>query len=726
MHAPLLFHKRYGLPALWLGVIAAMGILFTWLLAAPGEVFTRTEGTSESNLVAPLVGAFLAAAGMVLLFGLIVVAVDDEGMRTGLLRVKSKCPPRLRWADVKGVAFSRFDIQRPALILEYEKSLRWRAKGPEIRKVPAYVRLTSAWADHERLFVEILKRLPHLRPDERLLAYLAAPRGVPPRARAATLLALTLSLCGLGYGCHEALRYGMIGLFSLAAIGVSVIACFLLGGAVSREWPWKGSLVTAGAAFACLVFPFFLLAATFLGTNAPLVLLLGGGLAWAVVTYAVCLPWRPKGWLVAAAYAVAIPAGLALAREHGIREPYPVRETPVLPGVSGPLVWSPDGRLLCTPTDGRNGKPGSIHVVDASSLTVNTYPVEGGLLSVRVPDGRTVLCVAAQTSGDDGPRTDTLWALATGSGKLLRLHQAEHISISSTGFVSHDGARVAFMAGSRKKMAVYTLHLMDLSVRPVDMGLTFASYARATWGPGDALLIHEIAREETPEAKGGMRARFWVLARGESRPACVYDRGDRWVSVDVVPNSRWAVVGFDAQPDERKAGRLSLREMLAFGSDWDTADRCEIVDMVTGESRPLAAPLPRRSIPLPYWLVAGAPDGSAFAYGAADPEGYSLVCVAPATGKASRPYGMRDGRLVRVGLSRDARYAVCVVRHDIASLLRVVEVPTGSATRLRRNMAWPFFEQVAWSPVGDTLAVAHYALSDVGVGTVVRLHDVGQ
>jgi hypothetical protein len=265
-----------------------------------------------------------------------------------------------------------------------------------------------------------------------------------------------------------------------------------------------------------------------------------------------------------------------------------------------------------------------------------------------------------------------------------------------------------------------------MSVSAVDTGSTFASYAYAVWGPDDALLIYEIARDGAPEGKGSTRARFWVLARGESRPKCVYDEGARWASVAVVPNSRWAVVGFDSQPDALKPGRLSLGEVLAFGSDWDTADRCEIVDLVTGERRPLAPPLPRRSIPLPYWLVTGAADGSAFAYGAADERGYSLVCVAPATGAASRPYALRDGRLIRVALSHDARHAACAIRHGLASLLRVVEVPTGSVTRLRRNIGFPFLERAAWSPVGGTLAVAHHAIGGLGVGTVVCLYDVGR
>jgi len=140
--------------------------------------------------------------------------------------------------------------------------------------------------------------------------------------------------------------------------------------------------------------------------------------------------------------------------------------------------------------------------------------------------------------------------------------------------------------------------------------------------------------------------------------------------------------------------------LTGWWAELNTAGQAEIADLVSGKKLALGALPPGLSTMQSAW----SPDGEAFAYVANEAGQHALIVVRPATREVSRPYTTGQ-EIASLELSRRGRYAACKLRRSWRQHLRIVDVATGRF--IRPHVATRFLDSlsVAWSPVGQVLAV---------------------
>ena len=691
------FHIRRDLLAFVLVVLTAAGGVFVYYHALPCRYVVH-HARADAAILAAL--AVIAVDVLLLVLGTRVVVVDEEGLRFGSVFRVPKGAPSVPWAQVRDVAFPRSQLLGPYLILVVDPPLpgRWWRRGR------SRVHLGVYWAEHTRLFNLVLERATGAWHSGAVHAYLAAPHRLRRRYKWGLALAMAFATCVFAHGLYEALACGVIGFASMLLLTAAMMPCPFFAAAAAREWVWKTALVAVEVALIALTLHGVVTAFWVFGINGPLVVLLSLGLAWSAVTTLVCVARRPRAWRVAAAYGAAVAAAVVPAWLAGVREPIPAREGPAMAIGLGEVRWSPDGSAVWSVTRGLAGQKGAVHVLDVATLRARSVPSGGRAASFQGARHYDFLSLTRREPADGRAGFDELVALNTTTGRSTSLFQAPHIQLAGAGDTSSGGLMRVFLAGEADSLALHTLRTGDLSVGEVSCGRRFSRFTEARWRADGSILLAEHRRD----ADETETLSLWSFAPGGPPPKQLYRTTDRSVTVDYSPDLQWAAVGIDSWPSSGARWKsLGLFQGFAeFGMDWDTVDRCELVDLATGRRRALARPLPRRSLPLSYRLVAWSPDSKLLAYTALEADAYVLVCIEPATGAVRRPYRTRSGRMTRVALSSDARYAACLVRRGLGSRLRIVELATGRARTIRRVLMFPFFHQIAWSPVRPTLAVA--------------------
>lgn len=713
----LVFGRRYGVHAFWAVLIAVCGGVFCWQVALPGEVFMMAKG---GGLLSVTAAAVAASVVVIAILGSLVVVVDDRGMTMCLVwlakRVSKPAVPWDRVRDVRVPAVARW-LLGPSLLLVVEAAPGRRITlGRPGRRVV----LHSVWADHERLFAEVLKRLPHIELSQAVIDHLRTLHEVTPWQRRAVLAAAAWLAGSLCLAAYESVQYGAMGLPTAVAVFAGVNACKVFGGVPSRDWPWKSTLLSAGTMLALLALTLYFFSGLMpAAASYAMCLAVAGSAGWAVVSCGVCLPGRWTGRRAATAYAVAVVAALALAWHLGVREPLPYRETMGLDVAGSALQWSPDGRLIAAETRVVRERVRAVGVVDADAGAARLVPSIGLRGTLSWADERHVLFVRSRSTSQ--PQQLVLLDLWTSQFKTLL--RATAVRLARTRCLSPDGARVAVLADEGGTRSLRLIRLADGSVEERETGLDTDQLSSVHWRPDGSLLL--MARRRDRE--DGSRVALWALGPAGGPATPLYEAEAPWMTVDLSPDARWAVVGHDAVPPPRDLLKISNAADIVseeLFADWDTIDRCEIVDLRTGERHPLYAPLPRRVGPIPYWLASWSADGRVFAYSALDDNGYMLVHVDPRTGRAAPLHRIGGGRLVWVALSAHARYAACLVRRGPVGRTCIVDLATGRATSLRRAHAWPFVWQGAWSPLTPTLAVSFLTLIPGEIGALVRMVEV--
>ena len=553
------------------------------------------------------------------------------------------------------------------------------------RLLPRRVNLGGHWADHERLVREVVARAPHAGVNRRLSEYLADPGRLPWGHRLAALLSLGASV---GLGAHalaDALAEGVVGVVEGAAVVLAAAACALTGGSMGREGRAKSALV---AAYVVLVVAAAAVSVPALlhGHSDWLLLLLAGCVGWAAATLAVCLPIRLRPLTVAAAYAVAVAAAVALAWRLGVREPVAVSSVGPLRLASRTLVWSPDGATLGLHV-GEPGRAGEAYLlVGASGRQAQRLPVTGLAERLCLPSERHALYVTSlfRRSRDWSlGSARALWAWEAAWGEPRRVPVAARLRLAEEGLASPDGQRVAFLAldDSSRRWRLHVLRLADLAVSRPESPFDFSRFAKVRWACDGGLVLTE---HHEGWARGPDRLALWWLAPGGAAPERFYEASAAELWDRYSPDRRWALVAlFDG--GRRRA-------------------RFDLVDLRARKSRRVEFP----GGPYPHWL-AWAADGAALAYAAPDSGGHAVVRFDPATGDVRRvPLTLR-GTVLSVALSSGGRFAACVVQGERAARVQVADLATGRVVTLRRPLLFlPMPTEPAWSPVGQTLAVASY------------------
>ena len=688
-----MFRTRDDVAVLWLIVLGLVAGVWGWASLLPLiQTYAWVRGAY---------GLLLAAWGLAAAWVVFVargqIVLDGAGLRFRSLARREE----IAWRNVQEVALRRGGFFRsPAVVL---KLVRPRRLLPLSWTDPCQFRIGLHWERREQLVSEIAARASAARASKELVAYLEDPHRVARRHRLATLASAALSAILLGYAFVVALTWDSASFLPISlALASCGVCCALAGGAIDNEWRWKSCLVRAGGVLG-LAIPCVSLSAIFLGACGALILVLAACFGWAVVSFVVALPVRPRGRWVAAGYAAALAAALVPAWWYGVREPLPSRSTePLTPGPSQ-IAWSPDGaRLYGMGRLNSDYAEPLCHIVDAESASLHTLPLGDQKRCWLYPTRGPHLLYRVTPHG--GAKRKELWALDTRTGERRLVHAAACLTIASEGSLSADGREVIFLsrtplrngddlrpgaadhaAGSSPGRVMLSLRLDDLAVRPVEPGLDVSRFDSVRWRSDGSLLFVERCRAE----KGHEAVAFWALAPGAKEPRCVYRAAAPFLAWSFSPDVQWALVG--TGPD-------------SFG-----VNHCEIVNLATGARSSLAPPLPAAGLFPRLW----APDGSGLAYAVFVGDRQAVLLVDPATGQARRVHETRDLDIAFVSLSTGARYVACAINHGLGAQGRIVDTRTGRVVRLDGIGALQPLVWFAWSPEGTTLAVASFAASTV-------------
>ncbi len=666
------YRTRDDVAILWLAVLGLVAGAWGWTSLLPvihGYAWVR-------GAYWVLVAAWGLAAAWVALIARGEIAVDGAGLRFRSLLRRDE----IAWGDIGEVSLRRGGFFRsPVVVL---RLVRPRQLLPLSWTDPRQFRIGLHWERREQLVGEIAARASAARASSDLAEYLEDPHRVPRRHRLATLAGAAASAILLGYAFVVTLAWDSA---SFLPMGLALASCgvcsALAGGAIDNEWRWKSCLVRAGGVLGLAV-PCASLSAIFLGACGALVLVLAGCLGWAVASFAVALPVRPRGRWVAAGYAAALAAALVPAWWYGVREPLPSRSTDVLTPGPSQIVWSLDGgRLYGVGRLNSEYAQPLCHIVDAESLALRTLALGDFKRCWLYPIGGPYVLFRAIPHG--GAKRKELWALDTRTGDRTLVHTAHCMTIASEGSVAPDGRAIVFLSTSDRGREMLSVRLDDLTVRAVAPEVDVTRFDSVRWRSGGGLLFVERPRGET----GHEAVAFWTLAPGASQPVCLYRTAAPYVAWSFSPDVRWALVG--------------------TGRRWLTVDQCEIVDLTSGARSALAAPLPAPGLFPHLW----APDGSGLAYVAFVGDRQTVLVVDPATGGARRVHETRDQDIAFVALSAKARYVACAINHGLGAQGRIVDTATGRVIRLDAIAALQPLVWFAWPREGSTLAVASFAFS---------------
>ena len=554
------------------------------------------------------------------------------------------------------------------------------------------IHIPGGWQQHARLLREIVSHVPHARIGQRLRAYLAAPDRVPWLHRVVVLLVLALAIGVTAPALIGALRDGTIGPLPWVTIAATALPC-CLAGSLGREWRPKTALLAIHAVLAASFGVSFSYTLIYCRV-APSLLLLAGCLGWALPTFVLCMPLRPRAWQVICGYAIALLGAIGPTWWYGVREPVPVRHTPSFHTVLRrwrPAVWSPDGSrfgLLAT-----NQKHDTIHyaVVDGQTLETQRFSLDPKWPPGRFcfPDARHLLRSAWfpiwLTDGSLATNHD-LWLRDIATQKCRLQYKANALRLSPQGGASPDGKSVVYLARPKGGNG-WELHLLQLdtcSATPLELDFHLARVDSVHWTPNGKLLLVE---QEPPEEGPGSLT-LWSLTPGEHTPERFYHVTAHNVSMDLSPDRRWALTS-------------TGRSFLELGNH-------ELLDLVSHESKELQFP-GRLSLGADGW----SPDGKAFAYVSSKLGEHTVLLLDPESRKVKSVYTThRDidwlalswgGRLIALGLGADGAH----LEDSGAVKIHVIDVTTGRSTTLRRpilDLSMP----PTWSPADFILAVPYY------------------
>ncbi len=601
------------------------------------------------------------------------LTVDADG-----LRIRSGLGSRTAlWREVTSVSTTAAGGP-VSLVLRFGVSPPSRFLSGVVTDRSCLILDLSRWEEPERLVSEVVARVPSGTASADVLKPLAAAPRVPWRHRLMPLIGLAFLAGVVAYWlvagqpfAHDIPDFIM----PMGLLWVFMLPLGMIGRAraLDRECRWKSFLGGLGWP---LLLPtcFASLLEVFVSAGGALPLIMATMLGWAGVTFVLYLPIRARGWQAAASYLAVLVPLLGAAWWFKVRSPIPCRSTAALRIASFPMVWSPDGSILCG-AGSPPGKEGVLSVVDAKTLAeTRSLTLPSASFSFYVADAHQVLY--RNIRGPKG-RECELWAVDLASGETHLVHAAGELRLAEQGFLSPDGSEVVFVAGQGEERDVYLARRTDLSVRKVAVPFLPRHFDSARWR-GDGTLI---VTQSNPAAKKQREWAVWSLPAGGGQPVCLY----RKTAVDVAalfsPNVRWALVG--------------------SGPEFHKMDHADLVDLATGASRALLWPIPSPILTTTRW----SPDGDDLAY-AADEEGrQGLFILHAPSGGVVRLDPPRGFRVSAVFPSRGARYLACESSGTMRMELLVLDGATGRLTGLRRACPRGFSMYPAWSPVRETLAL---------------------
>ena len=678
----LAFRTAYGVPLFWLLLMGAVVAAIGWL--------SLTEAPEERGFLIQAHCYLMLIWGACCVWALLLwrarITLDAGGIRYRSLWRKDEIP----WADVEEVTASFggfFHAPTIALLLRRPERLH-----SVLGSNPARFVLGLHWRNLDDLVAAVIARAPQARVSDTTREWLARTHRVPWRHRLGPLVACAVSACAFGYALCDLLAWQGNPFFAVSCSFAATILCGSLGGgAIDHEWRWKSWLVRATALLGPLVF-FSAWPMLMFGRCGPLTMSLAVAFGWAVVTTAVCLPIRPRGWPVAMAYATTIAGAAFAAWWFAVREPLPCRKTKaIVPSILW-HEWSQDGRLLCGLGLWQERKHTPVcHVVDAASVAVRTFPLSQREAWGLLPAGsRHALFYGSR--GKEDKALSALWAIEFSTGKETLVHPSP-FGIAPNGFLSPDGQEAVFLAGTDKPNAIVVLRLADLTTRKLETTADISRFGSVRWRPDGKLLLVERQHAEKSDTLA-----FWRLGPREKEPKALYRATGRVayaVHWQASPDVRWAVVKTEG-------------------------GEAELVDMADGKSKALV-PQPASDTLSPCgW----SPDGTAFIYVAREAGTNALVVFWPRSGRVARPY-RTDLAIRSVSLSRSGRYAACETERQLACHLRIIDTGSGRVFGPRGISIPSPLSLLAWSPVGYTLAVQRHGNPIAGeLSGVIHLYEL--
>ncbi|HUT32054.1 MAG TPA: PH domain-containing protein [Planctomycetota bacterium] len=551
--------------------------------------------------------------------------------------------------------------------------------------------------DLEGLIRQIAAHAPHARLSSGVQAYLNAPHRVSWRHRLPILFAQLVAISVVVAALADTWLYGMPRYSLRAWIPLAPLMAAVVGGAVDRQWRWKWALVAAAAPLVAAQ-QFGQIPAVLFGRADFLVAGYAGCLAWMLVAFAVCLPWRPRGRHVASALAAMVLAATVVGWNLARSEPLPSRRTQRLPTNIGEIKWSLDGRLVCAVSDEWTSwatGTTALYAVDPKGLLLRERCIPGSLFFALAgsPDGRHVACVMIT---GNRPNNWELWVWDTADDTARPVHADERIELRAEGAFSPDHRRVAFRAGhSDGTQRLYVLDLGDGSVTKVGEWGNFSDFESPCWRADGALLLTEKRRPSSPETCNDEVA-LWLLQPGRPEPRLVRRMtGDR-PQASISPCGRWGVLWDEGGPRTRtELLDLSVLRQLSLPGQlrhwWPNAWLSDGRLLLTNDGERAFLDLSSGKLSPAGWAIDVAP---------------SLMCEdAPDPCSPTVSFDGRHVADIRHFWLFEARHR----RSYPMNSVRILDTHSGRAFDLRQS--WPLVAWTSlpvWSPVSQTCVMARY------------------
>lgn len=547
-----------------------------------------------------------------------------------------------------------------------------------------------------KVVAEILKRRGDIPMEKDTAELLAGTLELPWRHRLPVVIAigatatvtvylLVVSMWKLGAPIMVVLGAQTTALFSASAMSLK------------RESKGKATVASVGFSVVAVMFVLFLLANAYGYLEyMPLIYAISAALAVAGLLASLPLPIRPRH--LAVGEAVLLVALVAAAWSVGIRGTIPVREVRLAPTPTE-AYFSTDGDTIIAYS--MAGKTDAVHFVDRRSGRSSSVSLESFLL-LHVPVASDAM-LGVKRSERRGELE--LWLIRAGREPEPVLVDGS-VNIPSRAALSPDGGSFAFFVSegreqterkhAEKKDPDCRLCVLDLETLAVrDAGLVLRGSPswshRLTWRADGRFVWADVTEREWNTAK----FELWSWRPGEEAPRLDFESKEEWSKkMDCSPGFRKAVV-------------------LIHVPDGETA--C-VVDLESGEKLHVQEARPEWSIfPGRCWSA----DGGRYAY-LPEENPRSVVMLDTVTGGTSVVRSPTGGKIANFAISSDGtRLAFCTPGSvwNWSSAFYVANLDTGAIRRLRPlpglfaslHLAIYGSGILAWSPDGDTLAVAVYA-----------------